>query len=353
MTDKTKPNFTWLSTHIYLNEGVYSKKFDEFLSNTLKPLIHSLKTENLIHNYFFIRYAKFGPHIRLRIHVHHDNENIVRNKITDHCNVYFKKDLGYINISPYHHIISARDSNRIFKNNGSIEDIPYEAEYERYGGSFGIKIVEEEFYNSSQVILNILENLKNGENEKLGIGFIMMLECIKIFCHEHHEALNLSNSLCRAYLDAEIGITAALAWGDSTLLRNFLNNNYSEAEEPLGVKLLIAAFNEKFNAQQFTFLEMTKLYSNILPSSIFRQLSIWSETLKITKKKLKILATEEKLQISNFKKLSISQQLNSIAASLIHLNANRLGLHLIEEAWLAYILQRYLEINSEFSFYEN
>ncbi|MDF2534913.1 MAG: hypothetical protein K0R18_1072 [Bacillales bacterium] len=149
---------TWISYHAFLWDYTL---FDEFLCDLFLELKkHSIK------DFFFIRYWKGGPHIRLRVQKKNSQtENDAHRILT----VSLEKIIGR-----HPEILNKKiDKLEFYKNsfldgqqldikklpwysNGTIVKIPYERENERYGGKEFISLSETAFVKSTHLVQKLL-----------------------------------------------------------------------------------------------------------------------------------------------------------------------------------------------------
>ncbi|BFO66393.1 thiopeptide-type bacteriocin biosynthesis protein [Chryseobacterium sp. S0630] len=130
ITRKFHPGSEWLYLKVYT--GI--KTSDSILQEVIEPLVEQLQTQNLIYQWFFIRYNDPKPHLRIRLNL---------KNITDHSII-----LGMINSLFKDYLESGEVSSIIMDT--------YSRELERYGENT-IEYAENLFFKSSQLILNFLE----------------------------------------------------------------------------------------------------------------------------------------------------------------------------------------------------
>lgn len=147
----------WYSYHIFIHDMTYH---DPFLTDYLKPLLESEK-ENL-EGFFFIRYWQGGPHIRFRF------RSAVPERIEDRLKetmnrfrLYYTP--GYrLTESEYYKNHSfdgfqPKEEELYWHEDGTLIEIPYEPELERYGGELAIEFSEKLFQYSSTLALELLD----------------------------------------------------------------------------------------------------------------------------------------------------------------------------------------------------
>lgn len=336
---------SWFSLHITFHHSVYSKRFDCLLAEVVHPLMKFLLNEGFVERYFFIRYAEKGPHIRLRLQGKKDIlESELYNCIEETITEFFSRNSPIVDINQYRSILKDLNPFELYPSN-TIQKIDYIPETSRFGGEYSLAIIEEAFYRSSEAVLEILSlTWKLPSPVRLGIGMQMMLILLDIFISTDRTK-TFARNLCRAYLDAEIGFVSSSLWGEEERLHEFMKESYKMLDTPLPVLSILKAFESKFSKNVLVTQSFLENFKNQVPNSIFLPLSIWKLHLQKTYEDLCNLADHGQLHLSNFQKLSLESQLTALAANLVHLNSNRLGLHLIEEAWLAYILWRSFDEN--------
>ncbi|EAF5204938.1 hypothetical protein C3F48_14840, partial [Listeria monocytogenes] len=147
----------WTSLHIY-----YYDNQDYLVRNLIYPVIADIEKQ-----FFFIRYWDGGPHIRLRV------KNLKESHtkyLVEQCSLFLKKNPSTISIDAE---IYSRQSKALSEQekegtiikelieNNSIKLEKYNRESEKYFGIQGLKIAEEQFYYSSQLVISFLMEKPN------------------------------------------------------------------------------------------------------------------------------------------------------------------------------------------------
>ena len=127
----------WLYVKIYC--GV--KTADALLTEVVKPLTEQLLADELIDQWFFIRYADPGPHIRLRFHGRHSFYGPVIDRLNRALAPYLAA-----------HLISRLQSDT------------YVRELERYGAD-NIEHSEALFFHDSVAVVDVLSQLAGDEGD--------------------------------------------------------------------------------------------------------------------------------------------------------------------------------------------
>lgn len=152
----------WLSVYFY-----YQIPCEQFLVKEINPFIRNILNKEYASQFFFIRYHDSrGPHIRLRL----------------------KTGRGAAGATLKQYLISAfRDCPMRFSR--------YLPELERYGGSAGIAVAEEQFETSSQAILAFLAEAEDWRYERrlgtalqldLGMVHALGMEKKEVIAFFHH-----------------------------------------------------------------------------------------------------------------------------------------------------------------------
>ncbi|MEY9842195.1 thiopeptide-type bacteriocin biosynthesis protein [Streptacidiphilus sp. EB103A] len=137
---------TWSSLHCFLYWR--PEHTDTFLTATLTPLMEALRTSGRIEEWFFIRYAENGPHLRIRAlgadpatteELHEHLTEAVRAApypIGDQVEQAYRRTAG---------------DPEALRGHGEVRETAYEPETERYGGAAALPVAEEVFCQSSRI----------------------------------------------------------------------------------------------------------------------------------------------------------------------------------------------------------
>jgi thiopeptide-type bacteriocin biosynthesis protein len=128
----------WRSFHLY-----YQGDLDLLLVKLVHPLLSVLAEERRIDRFFFVRYALGGPHVRLRLHVTEGEIDAVRDRVTAMAEAFFAQNpaprtLSDEEIRRTDAAILANDPHE--RDTGvvaapSVHERPFEPEVSRYGGA--------------------------------------------------------------------------------------------------------------------------------------------------------------------------------------------------------------------------
>lgn len=163
----------WLYFKIYINQ-VQAKPL---LTQYLEPFLEDLFKEQIIKNFFFIKYADPEYHIRLRLQITEpDMISIALQKFRKWFNLLQKNWISFeYNIAQY------------------------EREIERYGGSSLIEYAEQYFCYDSQLVIALLQETGKDveEIEKEKIGIWVMHNLVNCF----YQGLRANNDFLVKYTD--------------------------------------------------------------------------------------------------------------------------------------------------------
>ncbi|WP_233513664.1 lantibiotic dehydratase C-terminal domain-containing protein [Micromonospora craterilacus] len=171
MTDYPSPvDHGWLSVHAF-----YASNANPMLVEGVRPLVDELRADGLISRYFFIKYWMEGPHVRLRVlPAPGVDPALVRARMDAALGAFLRRRPALYEVdseglgSLYKQMFLAEygqqrwdaeygpDGAMPMRANNSYHHIPYEREYGRYGGPAGIELAEWHFEHSSDVVLDLL-----------------------------------------------------------------------------------------------------------------------------------------------------------------------------------------------------
>lgn len=162
----------WTSLHVF-----YSADPDPLIVETFRPLVARLREDGLIEGWFFVKYWKGGPHLRLRLKpVSAEVREEVTTRAVDAIQEFLTRRPALFDVYTdaesrgriYKKMYVAEygeeswnqeygaDGRMPFEPNNSIAVVPYEPEYDRYGGEVGIEIAEWHFEQASDLTSHLL-----------------------------------------------------------------------------------------------------------------------------------------------------------------------------------------------------
>jgi thiopeptide-type bacteriocin biosynthesis protein len=289
----------WISCYIFHNIS-----FEKVLVNLVEPLITFLNDKVLIDEFFYIRYWEKGPHIRLRVLPKRIN---CKNKI---------EKLIKSNIENYFNQLQSDIEFKLEFNN-------YIHEIQRYGGAATIKITQNHFHDSSKLVLKILKKkiIKWDYSSAISYAIQINLLFIKEIIKDRKDVILYFKLLTKTMFINSVKLDA--------------NNLVTKKESEKSLRFFTNSYmNQKKNI-------------DLLVKIIWEEgeLDFWMKDWFLACKKFNLLTKDvgslepEWFEFNKNLKLSIEKQaLWSILDSHIHMNNNRLGIHLRDEAFIAFLI---------------
>ncbi|WP_422090368.1 thiopeptide-type bacteriocin biosynthesis protein [Tenacibaculum ovolyticum] len=294
----------WISCYIFHNSS-----FEKILIELIAPIINKLEEAKLIEHSFFIRYWENGPHIRLRVLPTKTNvkiKKLIKQLIDDYFTIAF-------NETKY-----------------SIEFNNYIQEIGRYGGTSTIKISENHFQSSSQTVLTcITNNYDNWDYSKaISIAIQMHIVLIKQIFNNLDEVILFFNTFYNNWIQCSIKLDQGnqITTEEIVKVNNLFNSSYKRQKESVDFIVKKLWFTEQYEDSW---------------------LSDWSIKSKITSKQ--IIETKESFIIKEIvfnETLKVNKEkqiLFTLYESYIHMTNNRLGIHLRDEPFIAFLIFNALE----------
>ncbi|MDX3771378.1 MULTISPECIES: thiopeptide-type bacteriocin biosynthesis protein [unclassified Streptomyces] len=161
----------WISLHVF-----YAANANPVLVHCVRPLMSRLRERGLLRSWFFIRYWLEGPHIRLRLlpadaSAADEVARAVRERLEAYLrerpalyeedrnssgDLYKNMFLAEYTEERWNERYGA-DGEMPFRDNNSVASIPYERELDRYGGPAGMELAEWHFQESSETVMALLQ----------------------------------------------------------------------------------------------------------------------------------------------------------------------------------------------------
>ncbi|MEV6985562.1 thiopeptide-type bacteriocin biosynthesis protein [Sphaerisporangium sp. NPDC051017] len=160
----------WVALHVF-----YASDANPIVVEAVRPLVERLRADGLISGWFFIKYWKEGPHLRVRLRPSSPEVreevtaralDAVREFLTRRPALYENDVEGLGDLYKRMYVAEygeagwaeeyGADGRMPFQPNNSVALYPYEPEYDRYGGEEGIRIAEWHFEHSSDMVAQLL-----------------------------------------------------------------------------------------------------------------------------------------------------------------------------------------------------
>lgn len=315
----------WLATYLY-----YSEPIEHLLQFALKPFVEAALKDGQAQGYFFIRYWDRGPHIRLRFYGDTDQmDTILKPRLEKVFGQYMKENPSQRD-EPDH----ATPADEKWFPNNSIQYLPYEPEYFRYGGKEGMPVSEKQFELSSDAVLAILEESGQWDYER-ALGAAIQLHLGFSF------ALDMSLQ--------EMGYFWSWVFKGWFPRAVYRDPDMSEAALEKSKNETMAAFEENFDRQKDNIIgfheqlwEAFRENIEIEQEWLVRWISGMREIGKqLAEKQEKGLLEFRKGWFEMDEKIGIPlsrQQLWIILESYVHMTNNRLGILNRDEGFLGYLI---------------
>lgn len=172
----------WHSLHVH-----YHDPQDDLLVDCIGPLVASCRTGSPP-SWFFLRYWKHGPHVRLRLRLEPAEATETLRALQDGIREHLARCPSTSMPRPDR----LRDVIRVLARlQGEADDVqeivsdntirlqPYEPEYGKYGGELGVRLAETVFESSSVIVLDVLDRIRRTPARRLSAGFTMMLAALR------------------------------------------------------------------------------------------------------------------------------------------------------------------------------
>lgn len=160
----------WLSVHVF-----YASNANPMLVECVRPLVDRLRADGLISRYFFIKYWMEGPHVRLRVlPAPGVDPETVRGEVNAALDEFLRRRPALYEADSegladlYKQMFLAEygrqrwdetygpDGVMPMRPNNTYHYIPYEREFGRYGGPAGVELAEWHFEHSSDLVCDLL-----------------------------------------------------------------------------------------------------------------------------------------------------------------------------------------------------
>lgn len=284
----------WLSAHIHFEGLLYGSQGDDEIAGIVGPLVDRGRREQWLSSFFFIRYAESGPHIRLRM---------------------FGEEASLLEQA-----VPAVESAAT----GRVRWVAYEPETSRYGGEHALALAERFFEASSTTVLLWLASGSQERSQRLGQGLLLMTVLCFVFCRNREIAIQFLNAYEESYLRAS------------------RYDSGPDADLPV-------AFRKGYERQNVHLSEAVEQTWELLEGgeSISPLVDSYRRAAGRLFDGLAALAQEGKVFVGGAPSPGMGLVRVGIAPSFAHMTNNRMGISVIEEAYLAHLLKRALSRNPE------
>lgn len=323
----------WLSLHVF-----YAANANPVLVHCVRPLVRRLQEQGLLRSWFFIRYWLEGPHIRLRLlpadaasaaAVAATAEQAVadflrrrpalyeedRNSSGD---LYKNMFLAEYSQERWDELYGA-DGQMPFRPNNSVAYIPYERELDRYGGPAGMELAEWHFERSSELVLTVLETA-NVHVRQVLLG----------------QAAQLTAGLCFAFLGEEEAVARFLV-----RYRTMWETSYQEPSDGQHERFdrSYERMSERLVARLRHMRDSAAGRGEAAPTPLERS---WLDHCAQLRQKVLDLSDAGRLVFRDGSVPAAQDALAIVLSSYVHMTNNRLGVSILDEIYLSYVMNRAL-----------
>ena len=286
----------WASVHLFFEGNIYTEKADQILRDVVSPLLQRPEIKEKITRWFFIRYNQGGSHLRLRLQ---GDAQAIEAEVMPF--------LG--SESPVHSLLVRSDW------------VPYEPEFDRYGGLRGIDLAERIFQVSSEVALDLVRRLPEVDrSSRLGKAMLAMLVLIYVFASERRDAAAFAGSYGTNYLRTMVP--------DATQQERWMET-----------------FEKGFDRQADRLAAYVEAAWEALEDEdeLTPELDRYRQGLRPLRDEFHHLQDEMAFEAHGRVFESLGESVGRIVPSYLHMMNNRLGVSIQEETYLSVLIRLTLE----------
>ncbi|PZH16293.1 lantibiotic biosynthesis protein [Streptomyces sp. NTH33] len=327
-------NGGWISLHTF-----YAANANPVLVECVGPLVESLRKRGLLRKWFFIRYWLEGPHIRLRLlptDPSHADE--VREIAEDALTAFLRRRPALYEEDRdnsrdlYRNLFLAEysqerwdelygsDGEMPFRENNSVALIPYEREYDRYGGPAGMPLSESHFERSSDLVLDLLATT-NVHVRTVLLG----------------QAAQLTMALCFTFLPDDDAVAEFLV-----RYRTMWETSYQESSQDQHGK-----FDRSYERMRERLVQRLRHIRDsrrdnpaAAPTESERS---WLAHCAELRDSVVSLAEAGSLTFRDGKAADPAAALAILLSSYVHMTNNRIGISILDEIYLSYVIGKALD----------
>ena len=324
----------WVALHVF-----YASDANPILVEAVRPLVAELRQDGLIDGWFFIKYWMEGPHVRVRLHpADPARRDQVQARATAAIEAFLKRrpalydtdvaGLGELYRKMYvaeygeqRYVEQYGDGEMPFRPNNSVIAFDYEREYDRYGGPAGMALAEWHFEQSSDLVVKLLATSNT---------------------HVRPVLLGLATQLSL--------LTAYTFLGDDDAVRRFFGRyrgfwetSYQEPSDDYH-----GSFDKSYELTKATLLERIDRIRAITGQTGEQALSgielTWLSHCRELRDKVRAAAGRGELRFADGRTVDEPEALAAVLlSSYIHMTNNRLGVAILDEIYLSYLIEKALD----------
>lgn len=324
-------NKNWISVHIF-----YSANPTPLLVECLTPLVRQLRERGLIAGYFFIRYWLGGPHIRLRLLLSEtSSEAEIKGVLEPAVGAFLARRPALFEVdntrlkSYYRNLYEAEygteDYLARYGENGEIPAydnntfhyIAYEPELGRYGGEAGLALAEQHFEVSSDIVLKLSsETNVHVRSIVMGHAVQLMLQ----LCYGFFGGDEQVSDFLRRY----IVFWQDFYGKDRSNLHPIYDRKYTHIAAKLQQRIReVRSFIQQGPDENGTEIERK-----------------WATHVGKLRQSLVSLLETDRLELPAAMPRQEGPMLGYLLTSYVHMTNNRIGVSILDESYLSYLILR-------------
>lgn len=288
----------WSAVYVYLHRG--RADIDTFLLEHLAPGAEELVTAGHADAWFYLRYWDGGPHLRARF-LNADAEAVA--SFADRMRVLAEETSSTaleLDSGDYYANLPEADPDR-WHSDGDVVEAVYEPETERYGGSRALQVCEDFFCASTRIALAVLRSApQQGQRQVVATDLATLAFTAMGF--DDVEAVRQS----RGYF---------ATWDYSTEVARGDGRARAQAER-------------LFHSSPSRWLQRRPRVERLVAGEGSSTHHLWDRGIRQTVRRLREIDAQE----------GLSNGLDRIMWSLLHMTCNRLGLDIDDERRIAWLL---------------
>ncbi|GAA1329520.1 thiopeptide-type bacteriocin biosynthesis protein [Saccharothrix algeriensis] len=320
----------WQATHVH-----YAGNADPMIVHGIAPLVRDLRERGLVERWFFIKYWLEGPHVRLRLlPAAGVDPELVRSETRAALTAFLRRRPALYEADAdgladlYHRMFLAEygqerwdetygESGMPLRANNSCHEMPYEREYGRYGGVAGVELAEWHFEVSSDLVAGLLRTT-NVHVRTVLLGL----------------AAQLSATMCFSFLGTAERVAKFL---DD--YRTFWETTYQENSDEYHESFdkSYARMADKLAERVAAAAEVALDHASAADSDARRG---WASHCADLRDRVAELARAGALEFSRGPVADVDGASAILLSSYLHMTNNRLGVSILDEIYLSYVLRR-------------
>ncbi|MGC4996736.1 thiopeptide-type bacteriocin biosynthesis protein [Streptomyces sp. DT195] len=319
----------WISLHVF-----YAANANPVLVHCVRPLVSRLRDQGMLRSWFFIRYWLEGPHIRLRLlpadasaagevacTARETLEAYLRERPALYeedrnasGDLYKNMFLAEYSEERWDELYGV-DGEMPFRENNSVAPVPYERELDRYGGPAGMELAEWHFQESSETVMTLLDTT-NVHVRTVLLG----------------QAAQLTAGLCFALLRGEDAVARFLG-----RYRTMWETSYQEPSDSQHER-----FDRSYERMKDRLVprlqhvrDSARGDSSASPTPLERA---WLAHCAELRDRVLTLADAGHLTFRDGAVPDPEDALAIVLSSYVHMTNNRLGVSILDEIYLSYVI---------------